>query len=70
MKTLSPYAKAVAAFLLTALTSIGAVYADGQITGKEWVQVAIATLTTTAAVFGVPNAGASPFDEQHVGTGK
>lgn len=58
---IAQYRKALAAFLVPALTVLGAALIpdqDGQVivTASEWVGVAIAALGTSAAVAAIPNA--------------
>lgn len=54
MKKLSPYAKAAAGFLASALVALlGA--QDGGVTGQEWLQVALAGLAGSGLVYLVPN---------------
>jgi hypothetical protein len=52
------YAKAIVGAIMTGLGAIAAAYTDGQITGQEWVAVAIATVGALALIWGVPNAKA------------
>jgi hypothetical protein len=61
---LSPYAKAVAAFIVglvgAAATTVQAAISDDVITGNEWTKIGfvVATwLVSTGAVFQVPNRG-------------
>lgn len=48
--------------LAAALAVFGAALADGQVTGEEWVQVALAALGA-AGVYAVPNQSKAP--EEH-----
>lgn len=52
---ISTYRKAIAAFLVPALTVLGAALVDGVVTGPEWIAVAIAALGTSGVVWAVPN---------------
>lgn len=47
--------KALIGAALAGLTAAGTALADGQITGVEWIGIAIATLATYGTVFGVRN---------------
>ena len=40
---------------LAGLTAAGTALADGQVTGVEWIGIAITTLATYGTVFGVRN---------------
>lgn len=53
---LTQYRKAIAAFLVPGLTVLGYSLADGVVTWQEWIAVAIASLSASAAVAVVPNA--------------
>lgn len=54
--TLAPYAKAITAALVAALTCLGTALTDGTVTASDWVAVALALLTALYAVWAVPNA--------------
>jgi len=53
--------------IAAAVTAFGGTYAtanlDGQVTGSEWVTVAIATVIAVGAVFTIPNAEGAPKPE-------
>jgi len=53
---IAEYRKAIAAFLVPALTVLGASLVDGVVTAQEWIAVAIAALGTSVVVGAVPNA--------------
>lgn len=53
---IAQYRKAIAAFLVPGLTVLGYSLADGVVTWQEWIAVAIASLSASAAVAVVPNA--------------
>lgn len=50
------YAKAIAGAVLAGLAVLGMALTDDVVTASEWVNVAVATLTAFAAVWGTPNA--------------
>jgi len=52
---LAPYRKSITGFLVAALTAVGTAWADGEITGPEWLGVAVAALGTLGFVYAVPN---------------
>lgn len=52
---ISEYRKAIAAFLVPALTTLAAALADGVVTPEEWVWIAVAALGTSGVVAAVPN---------------
>lgn len=54
--TAKEQAKAVVGGVLAGLTALGTALTDGAVSPDEWVAVAVATLGTYAAVFGVRNA--------------
>jgi len=56
IQKIAEYRKAIAAFLVPALTVLGASLADGVISAQEWVAIAIAALGTSIIVGAVPNA--------------
>lgn len=49
------YRKALAAFLVPALTALGVALADGAVSPAEWVGIAVAALGSSATVALVPN---------------
>ena len=53
--TWKPYAKALVGAAVAGLTALGAALADNQVTGVEWVGVAVATLSALGIVYAVPN---------------
>jgi hypothetical protein len=55
MQRVAEYRKALAGFLVPALTVLGGALTDGQVSATEWVAVAIAALGTSAVVALVPN---------------
>jgi hypothetical protein len=50
------YAKAIIGGVLAGLGVVGTALTDGVVSAAEWVDVAVATLTVFAGVFGLPNA--------------
>lgn len=65
VQKISEYRKAIAGFLVPALTVLGASLVDGVVTPQEWIAVAIAALGTSAVVAAVPNAAKhrAPFQD-------
>lgn len=58
---LDKYAKAIVAFLIALLGSLGTALTDGQITAVEWVSVLAAGLGALGLTWAVPNAtGGTP----------
>lgn len=55
MKSLAPYAKAIIAAIIAALTALGTGLTDGHMTAAEWVAVALSFFVALGAVYGVPN---------------
>ena len=55
MKTLAPYAKAVAGGLVSGLTALGTALIDGFVSPLEWVTIALAFLLGTGLTYAVPN---------------
>lgn len=53
---IAEYRKAIAAFLVPALTVLGAALVDGVVSPQEWIAVAIAALGTSVVVGAIPNA--------------
>lgn len=65
LNKIAEYRKAVAAFLVPALSALGVALTSGsdggsRITASEWVTVALASLVTSGVVAGVSNADAGP----------
>lgn len=52
---IKPYAKALTGAAVAGLTALGTALTDNQVTGQEWVAVAIAALAGLGAVWAVPN---------------
>ena len=52
------YAKAILGAALAGLTTLGTVWTDGEVTGPEWVGVAVATLAVGLGVRQIPNKAA------------
>lgn len=50
-----PYAKAIVGAAVAGLTALGTALADNEVTGVEWVGVAVATLGALGIVYAVPN---------------
>ena len=57
---LAPYRKAVTGFLVAGLTALGTAWLDGEITGPEWIGVAVTALGTLGFVYQIPNANPAP----------
>ena len=55
IQKIAEYRKALAAFLVPALTVLAPATADGVVTPEEWIWVAIAALGTSALVAVLPN---------------
>lgn len=55
MKTLKPYAKAIAGGLAGGLTAAATALVDQQVDPGEWVTIALAFLIGTGLVYAVPN---------------
>jgi len=49
------YLKAFFGAVVAGLGALGTAYTDGEMTGVEWIVVALATLTAFGAVWGVKN---------------
>lgn len=49
------YLKAIYGAVASGLGALSVAYADGAITGQEWVTIAIATLGALGVIWGVPN---------------
>lgn len=62
------YAKAIVGGILAGLAVLGTALADDVVTAAEWVNVAVATLTVFAGVFGLPNAPKKDVVEQRTVT--
>ena len=60
MKTIAPYAKAVAGGLVSGLTSLGTALIDGFVSPLEWVTIALAFLLGTGLTYAVPNSPKEP----------
>lgn len=52
---IAPYAKAVLAAVIAALTALGTALTDETISSSEWVAVALAFFVALGAVYAVPN---------------
>lgn len=50
------YAKAIVGGVLAGLAVLGTALTDEAVSPSEWVDIAVATLTVFAGVFGLPNA--------------
>lgn len=50
------YAKAIIGGALAGLAVLGTALTDNVVSPSEWVDIAVATLTVFAGVFGLPNA--------------
>lgn len=50
------YAKAIIGGVLAGLAVLGTALTDNAVSPSEWVDIAVATLTVFAGVFGLPNA--------------
>lgn len=50
------YAKAIIGGVLAGLAVLGTALTDEAVSPSEWVDIAVATLTVFAGVFGLPNA--------------
>ena len=55
MKTIAPYAKAIAAGLISGLTSLGTALIDGFVSPLEWVTIALSFILGTGLTYAVPN---------------
>lgn len=62
------YAKAIVGGVLAGLAVLGTALADDVVSAAEWVNVAVATLTVFAGVFGLPNAPKKDVIEQRTVT--
>jgi hypothetical protein len=49
------YTKAIYGGIVAGLTALGTAYADGQITGAEWIGIAIAVVLAGGGVYGFAN---------------
>lgn len=56
MNTLSPYHKAIVAFVLAAVGALAVAAVDNNIVLGEWMTALADAVVSGAAVFGVPNA--------------
>lgn len=54
-----PYKKAYAAAVTSFLGALGTAYADGSVTGQEWLGIVSVTVAATLAVFGLRNVPAA-----------
>lgn len=52
------YLKAIYGAVAAGLGALSVAYADGAITGQEWVTIAIAAFGALGVIWGVPNKGA------------
>jgi hypothetical protein len=52
------YLKAIYGAVAAGLGALSVAYADGAITGPEWVTIAIAAFGALGVIWGVPNKGA------------
>lgn len=50
------YAKAIVGGVLAGLAVLGTALTDNEVSPSEWVDIAVASLTVFAGVFGLPNA--------------
>ena len=55
MNTIAPYAKAIAAGLVSGLTSLGTALIDGIVSPLEWVTIALSFILGTGLTYAVPN---------------
>lgn len=62
------YAKAIVGGILAGLGVLAVALSDDVVTASEWVNVAVATLTVFAGVFGIPNASKQDVVEQRTVT--
>lgn len=62
------YAKAIIGGVLAGLAVVGTALTDSVVSPAEWVDVAVATLTVFAGVFGLPNASKSTLVSQETVT--
>lgn len=52
---MTKYAKAVAGGLAGGLATLSALWADGSLTGQDWLAALVAALGATGLVWAVPN---------------
>jgi peptidoglycan/LPS O-acetylase OafA/YrhL len=52
---LAPYRKSITGFVVAGLTAVATAWADGEITGPEWIGVAVACMGTLGFVYAIPN---------------
>lgn len=53
--TIAPYGKAIAAGLVSGLTSLGTALIDGFVSPLEWVTIALSFILGTGLTYAVPN---------------
>lgn len=62
------YAKAIVGGILAGLAILGVSLADDVVSAREWVDIAVASLTVFSSVFGIPNAGKKEVISQQTTT--